>query len=368
MSDTNKISTAPTSESIDTPEFRQLMWDNWQGYGMNEGKLECIAYIDARALTARPAAAPVAGDYNALRGQWAAVDKEIGGKACHVLAFDDGVNVAAAPAPVAGATDPRGHTRVSAGCFMAGEMMVDPNAPVVGATDLQAAAGGIKLALHYCEKACAERGLTTVRKSIISAVEVLRAALVSASAMPSAASMAETKAIGLLKSLWGDTGLRSLMRPDQARRIEALLAAAPAPQGEARPTAKKAGDVPDYPEPVKTAYDYLCARGEYPMGTALLDSLVVLINAAQTVAAQGEALTGWISVDERLPETGDYSVLAYWSGNGGFDMIHVERYFENITDGLDADGAQKYTKWYLNAGVTHWMPLPSPPEARITGQ
>lgn len=33
---------------------------------------------------------------------------------------------------------------------------------------------------------------------------------------------------------------------------------------------------------------------------------------------------GWISVNERLPEIRDDSVLAYWQGHGGMDMVHVE--------------------------------------------
>lgn len=47
-------------------------------------------------IAARPSAAPsVSNDHDALRDQWLAVDREIGGKSMHALAFDDGVSVAA---------------------------------------------------------------------------------------------------------------------------------------------------------------------------------------------------------------------------------------------------------------------------------
>ena len=72
-------------------------------------------------------------------------------------------------------------------------------------------------------------------------------------------------------------------------------------------------------------------------------------------------MSEWISVKDRLPESEDYSVLAYWSANGGMDMVHIQDYFDDITDGVDDEGNQLYTKWYLSSGVTHWMPLPPAP-------
>ncbi|MDS0790039.1 DUF551 domain-containing protein [Proteus vulgaris] len=69
---------------------------------------------------------------------------------------------------------------------------------------------------------------------------------------------------------------------------------------------------------------------------------------------------GWIRCDERLPELGDYSVLAYW-GHGGMDMVHVEDYFGDITSGLDENGNQTYTKLYLSQKVTHWQAMPEAP-------
>ena len=70
----------------------------------------------------------------------------------------------------------------------------------------------------------------------------------------------------------------------------------------------------------------------------------------------------WINVKDELPELSDRSVLAYFSENGGIDMVHVEDSFRDITNGLDEDNNQLYTKWYFSQGVTYWMELPEPPE------
>jgi hypothetical protein len=70
---------------------------------------------------------------------------------------------------------------------------------------------------------------------------------------------------------------------------------------------------------------------------------------------------GWIKVSDRLPVLGDYSVLAFWPVNGGMDMVHVQDYFAPITNGTGPDSEQLMTKWYLHAGVTHWMHLPPAP-------
>ena len=70
----------------------------------------------------------------------------------------------------------------------------------------------------------------------------------------------------------------------------------------------------------------------------------------------------WIDCNEQIPEIKDDAVLAYFSKTGGIDAVHIEDYFKDITAGLDGYGKQLYTKWYLSQGVTHWMPLPPPPE------
>ena len=70
----------------------------------------------------------------------------------------------------------------------------------------------------------------------------------------------------------------------------------------------------------------------------------------------------WVRCDDALPILGDYSVLAHFE-NGSIETVHVEDHFRDITAGLDDDGNQLYTKWYLhnNPAVTHWMYLPDHP-------
>tara|TARA_R110002153_G_scaffold169071_1_gene321879 strand:- start:1877 stop:2170 length:294 start_codon:yes stop_codon:yes gene_type:complete len=73
-------------------------------------------------------------------------------------------------------------------------------------------------------------------------------------------------------------------------------------------------------------------------------------------------MNDWINVEDRLPEVKDGSALGYFSNIGSVEMIHIEDYFQDITDGFDENGKQLYTKWYLNQTITHWMPLPEPPK------
>ena len=67
----------------------------------------------------------------------------------------------------------------------------------------------------------------------------------------------------------------------------------------------------------------------------------------------------WIRIEERTPEIGDYSVLV-WFEDGDWAMAHVEDWFGDITNGLDENGVQQYTKWYLKQHVTHWAYVNTP--------
>lgn len=76
-----------------------------------------------------------------------------------------------------------------------------------------------------------------------------------------------------------------------------------------------------------------------------------------------------IQCSESLPESKDDGVLVYFGEpdhtgfcGHGIESVHIQDYFDDIPDGLDEEGNQKYAKWYLNMGVTHWMPLPEPPK------
>lgn len=80
-------------------------------------------------------------------------------------------------------------------------------------------------------------------------------------------------------------------------------------------------------------------------------------------------MSQWIKCSERLPESKDDGVLVYFGApdpsgfcGHGVESVHIQDYFDDITDGLDEEGNQKYTKMYFGAGITHWMPLPEPPQ------
>ena len=66
----------------------------------------------------------------------------------------------------------------------------------------------------------------------------------------------------------------------------------------------------------------------------------------------GEIRMEWISVEDRLPLE-DEPVIA-WNGE------HIEKAFiMRFDNGLPV---WSYYDWMEWEGVTHWMPLPSPPE------
>ncbi|EPG40160.1 DUF551 domain-containing protein [Acinetobacter baumannii] len=97
----------------------------------------------------------------------------------------------------------------------------------------------------------------------------------------------------------------------------------------------------------------------------LQDRITELLDERQDLYAQinnYQAVPEWISVKDKLPEITDASVLAHFQ-NGSIETVHIEDWFKDITDGLDEDGRQKYTKWYLKASntITHWAPLLMPP-------
>lgn len=71
---------------------------------------------------------------------------------------------------------------------------------------------------------------------------------------------------------------------------------------------------------------------------------------AEKLKSLGYIKQEWISVEDRLPEK-DVRVLVY---------LETDRSYTKIdTDRLDDRG---FVRWYKD--VTHWMPLPEPPETK----
>ncbi|AZC08654.1 DUF551 domain-containing protein [Acinetobacter nosocomialis] len=83
---------------------------------------------------------------------------------------------------------------------------------------------------------------------------------------------------------------------------------------------------------------------------------------AELEKAKAQAVPEWISVEDKLPEIADASVLAHFQ-NGSIETVHIEDWFKDITSGFDEAGKQTFTKWYLKASntITHWMPLQEAP-------
>lgn len=71
----------------------------------------------------------------------------------------------------------------------------------------------------------------------------------------------------------------------------------------------------------------------------------LLYEAAEAIEQLEAALPKWIPVTERLPEKNTW-VLAYG------------KYNDHVVDYVDINGLWSY------GNITHWMPLPEPPEEK----
>ena len=88
--------------------------------------------------------------------------------------------------------------------------------------------------------------------------------------------------------------------------------------------------------------------------SAMLDMLAGVDNGYQVL---------WVDIHEEEPELKDESVLMHFE-NGSIETVHIEDFFRPITNGVK-DGVQQWTKWWMkhDPACTHWMQLPSPPNA-----
>lgn len=106
---------------------------------------------------------------------------------------------------------------------------------------------------------------------------------------------------------------------------------------------------------IKDAYSTLNKNGydvEKEAVTLSHDSIFALINAVEAFEA---AAPKWISVEERLPE--DNSVFVLCAVKDGSETFVTEGWYlkrNGHISLLDED--------YAFCDVTHWMPMPEPPE------
>lgn len=87
-------------------------------------------------------------------------------------------------------------------------------------------------------------------------------------------------------------------------------------------------------------------------------------------AAKAQAVQGWISVEDNLPETEpntDGVVCAVVCSLGN---VYRARYVHDVDVGVDTKywsefavnyNGKEYEHYEINAKITHWMPLPEPP-------
>lgn len=82
-----------------------------------------------------------------------------------------------------------------------------------------------------------------------------------------------------------------------------------------------------------------------------LDHESVIRKAVNHIDKLESEQSGWISIDDRLPDESGKVVMI--SGGVGY-------YSNNVWYSYMAEDAHKPIQW----NVTHWQPLPSPPEAK----
>lgn len=98
----------------------------------------------------------------------------------------------------------------------------------------------------------------------------------------------------------------------------------------------------------KCISEHLPFKSNTPEGARVLEALV----AVHQVKPYKEVCCGWISVKDRLPKAKEM-VLAY---EAAFDSMSMAFRLPDTEEFINAGD------YYALDAVTHWMPLPKPPE------
>ena len=110
-------------------------------------------------------------------------------------------------------------------------------------------------------------------------------------------------------------------------------------------------------EAIKHIITYAYYEDDIPLQVATaLDMAISALRAQQE--QESKPLNGWISVQDRLPEVGGYVVCIAKRNPFSRFMPMVARIKKN-------GWANPITEQYISE-VTHWMPMPEPPEKEKT--
>ena len=88
-----------------------------------------------------------------------------------------------------------------------------------------------------------------------------------------------------------------------------------------------------------------------PSASISSKELIAYVESLELENLQLKEKIRWIPVEERLPEVGEFVLVAEKKGGITESFVDFEDY--ETRDGIEWFGADE---------VTHWMPLPEPPE------
>ena len=117
----------------------------------------------------------------------------------------------------------------------------------------------------------------------------------------------------------------------------------------------------------KKAADTWRGTDTYHQAAQIIDMLVSELEGEHTLTKPNE----WVSVEERLPEynpgTGAKSYWVAKKDNAGNWQMKIAQYCDyGYAMTVDAETEITWRDWDFTkiVSVTHWMPLPLPPESR----